>query len=140
MAKLSGPLLDRIDLHVHVPPVEVSALRSIGAGDSSAVVRERVIRARGMQEARVRGGETTVSVNACLAPRDLDRVATPDEAGSRILMSAVEKLGLSARAFTKVLRVARTIADLEGCDGVRATHVAEAIHGRVLDRATTAVS
>jgi magnesium chelatase family protein len=73
-------------------------------------------------------------VNAELTARDVERVARPDEAGTRLVSAAVEKLGLSARAYGRILRAARTIADLDGCDGIRASHIAEAIQARVLDR------
>lgn len=133
-AKLSGPLLDRIDVHVRLPAVDVGSLQNTEHGENSRSVRERVVRARGMQAERARRGETSTSVNALLLSRDLDRVAKPDDVGTRLLVGAVEQLGLSARAYTKVLRVARTIADLEGCDYLRSAHVAEAIQSRVLDR------
>jgi magnesium chelatase family protein len=97
-------------------------------------VRARVVRARETQRARRAAGEVTAAANAHLAAADLDRVATPDEAGVRLLTAAVERLGLSARAWSKVLRVARTIADLDGSDAVRAPHVGEAIQARLLDR------
>jgi magnesium chelatase family protein len=132
-ARLSGPLLDRIDLHVVLPPVDVAHLQSVTHGEPSAAVRERVLAARAMQAERARqiGCAPT---NTALAPRDLERVALPDAAGARVLAAAVERLGLSARAYGKVLRVARTIADLDGSSGVRAPHVAEAVHARLLDR------
>lgn len=136
-ARISGPLLDRIDLHVVLPPVDVVHLQSTGRGEPSEAVRGRVIAARAAQAERARllGCAPT---NASLGPRDLERVALPDADGARVLASAVERLGLSARAYGKVLRVARTIADLEGVDAVRASHVAEAVHARLLDRDTTA--
>jgi magnesium chelatase family protein len=132
-ARLSGPLLDRIDLHVALPPVDVVHLQNAARGEPSAPVRERVIAARAVQAERARrtGAATT---NATLAPRDLERLAAPDAAGSRVLAAAVDKLGLSARAYGKVLRVARTVADLDGSDAVRAPHVAEAVHARLFDR------
>jgi magnesium chelatase family protein len=131
--RLSGPLLDRLDLHVVLPPVDVVHLQSVARGEASAVVRDRVIVARVAQAERAeRLG--VASTNATLGPRDLARVATPDLEGARVLGSAVERLGLSARAYGKVLRVARTIADLDGSDAVRAPHVAEAVHARLLDR------
>ncbi|MCU0692178.1 MAG: YifB family Mg chelatase-like AAA ATPase [Polyangiaceae bacterium] len=139
-AKLSGPLVDRLDLHVHVPPVEIGALRGLRVGERSCDVRARVVRAREIQQQRAADGDTTLASNARLSPSDLERVATPEEAGHQLLLQAVEQLGLSARAFTKVLRVARTIADLEGSDAVLAVHVAEAIHGRVLDRTLSPAS
>jgi magnesium chelatase family protein len=134
--RISGPLLDRIDLHVVLPPVDVSHLQGKGRGEPSAAVRERVIRAREgqLERARQMGSADT---NVALSPRDVERFAQPDEPGARLLAAAVERLGLSARAYGKVLRVARTIADLEGSDAVRAPHVAEAVHARLLDRDTT---
>jgi magnesium chelatase family protein len=133
-ARMSGPLIDRIDLHVSLPPVEVSALASRAPGERSAVVRDRVVRAREIQAARRLGGETSHDCNAALTSLDLDRVARPDERGTRLLLGAVERLGLSARAYAKVLRVARTLADLEGKTAVGAVHVAEAVQARIFDR------
>ena len=133
-SKLSGPLLDRIDIHVNVPSVSVGDLRSLSPGESSQQVRSRVVAARREQRERQRRGETSVEVNGSLTRTDLERVAEPDEQGAALLAQAVDKLGLSARAYTKVLRVARTAADLEGSDGVKVRHVAEAIHARILDR------
>jgi magnesium chelatase family protein len=132
-ARLSGPLLDRIDLHVSLPPVDVAHLQGGARGEPSTSVRERVIAARTAQSerARIHG---FAPVNSALGPRDLERIASPDAAGARVLAQAVERLGLSARAYGKVLRVARTIADLEGSDAVKSAHVAEAVHARLLDR------
>ena len=135
-ARLSGPLLDRIDLHVALPPVDVGHLSKQAPGEPSAAVRERVVKARLAQKERARRGEVRAAVNAQLTPQELEKVATPDEAGLRLIASAVERLGLSARAYGKILRTARTIADLDGQDAVRAAHVAEAIQLRVLDRPT----
>jgi len=133
-ARLSGPLLDRIDLHVSLPPVDVASLASGAVGERSESVRERVVRAKGIQEERFRRGETSASVNAELSSQDVDKIARPDAAGMRLIVGAVERLGLSARAYGKVLRVARTLADLEGADAVRAVHVAEAVQARIFDR------
>jgi magnesium chelatase family protein len=130
--RISGPLLDRIDLHVDVPAVPPTVLAGMGGGEPSATVRERVVRARELQAARV--GTRGARTNARLRGVALRRFCTPDEGGKRILTAAVEKLGLSARAHDKVLRVARTIADLEGSEAIRSTHVAEAIQYRGLDR------
>ena len=127
-ARLSGPLLDRIDVHVLVPPVEVSALTSPSRAESSADVRARVATARDVQRARGSG------LNATLSSSELERVAPLDAESRRMLEAAVAQLGLSARAFVRIRRVARTIADLEGAKGVRSAHVAEAIQGRLLDR------
>ena len=133
-ARLSGPLVDRLDIHVPVPPVEVSALTAPRHGESSEAVRTRVNRAREVQRERARALGFTGRVNSALSGRELERAAPLDRTSQRLLEVAADKLGLSARAFVKVLRVARTIADLEGEDRVRQPHVAEAIQGRLLDR------
>jgi magnesium chelatase family protein len=133
-ARLSGPLVDRLDIHVAVPPVEVSALTGPRHGESSAVVRARIARARELQSERAKSLGHAAHVNATLAGSELERVARLDRDGQRLLEFAAEKLGLSARAFVKILRVARTIADLEAEEHVRKPHVAEAIQGRLLDR------
>jgi magnesium chelatase family protein len=130
-AKLSGPLLDRIDMHVEVPALRYRELAGQAPGESTATVRERVERARDRQ--RVRGPRS----NARLGTPELARVAVLDGDGHRILERAVERLALSARAIERVRRLARTIADMEGSDHVRAPHVAEALHYRFLDREVT---
>ncbi|MEO8904290.1 MAG: ATP-binding protein, partial [Polyangiaceae bacterium] len=130
--RLSGPLLDRLDIHVMVPPVEVAALVRGVKGESSACVRERVSRARTVQLARARQLKIPNGLNALLSGSDLDRVVQLEAESRKLIEAAVNRLGLSARAFTKVLRVARTIADLEGEAQVRTPHVAEAIQGRLL--------
>ncbi len=131
-ARLSGPLLDRLDIHVSVPPVEVAALVRGVKGESSACVRERVSRARIVQLTRARQLKIPSGLNALLSGSDLDRVVLLEPESRKLIEAAVNRLGLSARAFTKVLRVARTIADLEGEELVRTPHVAEAIQGRLL--------
>jgi magnesium chelatase family protein len=133
-ARLSGPLLDRIDLHVCLPPVDVASLASHAFGESSKSVRERVARARRVQRGRHSRAETSAQLNADLSPQDVERIAKPDADGMRIIVAAVERLGLSARAFGKVLRVARTIADLDEATSVQAPHVAEAVQCRIFDR------
>ena len=133
-ARLSGPVLDRIDLHVAMPPVEVAQLGVEGSGESSAAVRARVVAAREAQQARFEAGEAAAPQNSSLGPRDIERVASPDHNGRNLLSKAVERLGLSARAYGRVLRVARTLADLAGSDAVQGIHVAEAINLRLLDR------
>ncbi len=139
-SKISGPLLDRIDIHVALPPVELAALQGGARGESSQDIRARVQKARAVQRSRADCAEVSGSTNAALAPRDLERVASLCNAGTRLLSAAVEKLSLSARAYGKVLRVARTIADLEGSDAIRSHHLAEAIGLRVLDRGALAVA
>jgi magnesium chelatase family protein len=133
-ARLSGPLLDRIDIHVRMPPVEVAALVRRGGGEASAAVRERVVRARQLQRERARGLGLRSTLNAALPGPDLERVAQLDAPSRRAIEGAVGKLGLSARAFSKVLRVARTVADLDGDEAIAERHVMEAIQGRILDR------
>jgi magnesium chelatase family protein len=134
LARLSGPLIDRLDVHVGLPPVDVRALVGGAPGESSATVRARVAAARAAQQARRASGVTAAACNATVSTGDLARIAPLDGASRRLIAQAVERLGLSARAFTKVIRVARTIADLEGSSDVRAPHVAEAIQGRLVDR------
>ncbi len=132
--RISGPLFDRIDLHVALPPVEIAELAGRVRGEGSLPVRERVGAARAVQLERAAKGEVRAKSNATLGPSDLEAVAQPDEAGKRILSTAVTRLGLSARAYGKVLRVARTIADLGGSVPVNASHVAEAVQMRLFDR------
>lgn len=133
-ARMSGPLLDRLDVHVVLPPVEVAAFQGPLCGEPTAFVRQRVEGARAVQAARQVRREVAAKTNGALSPRDLERVASPCAEGARMLATAVERLSLSARAYTKVLRVARTIADLDGATAVAPRHLAEAIGLRVLDR------
>lgn len=132
--RVSGPIVDRIDLHVVVPAVPVATLREGAAGETSEAVAARVLGARQIQRSRARRGITRHGTNGTLDGGDLRAVAQPCDEGQVLLAAAVERLGLSARAYTKVLRVARTIADLEKSDGVRAPHIVEAVGLRVLDR------
>jgi magnesium chelatase family protein len=132
LAKLSGPLLDRLDIHVNVPAVEVAALTTQQQQESSARVCARVLRARERQRERFDRGSASSVSNAELTLKDL-APWTRASSTRRLLESAVAQLGLSARAFIKVLRVARTIADLEGSERVLEAHVAQAVQGRLLD-------
>jgi magnesium chelatase family protein len=123
-AKLSGPFLDRIDLMIDVPVVPEADLAARAGGESSAVVRERVMQARDAQIAR------QGKPNALLAPDEIDQHCLPDAAGAQLLKQAMARLDLSARAYHRILKVARTIADLAGAQHIGGPQVAEAIHYR----------
>jgi magnesium chelatase family protein len=131
-ARLSGPLLDRIDIQLEVPAVPYRDLARGGDGEGSREVRSRVLAARARQAERL--ASSGRHANAELAPREVRRWCAPDAEGERLLELAMTKLALSARAVHRVLRVARTIADLDGAEGLAARHVAEAIAYRTLDR------
>ncbi len=133
--RVSGPLLDRIDLHVEVPAIGLAEL-SAGPGEPTATVARRVADARRLQSERFGRGAPS-PFNAAMGPETVRRHAAPDAAGQRLLDTAFERLGLSVRAVHRILKVARTIADLAGSDRVRAPHVAEAIQYRSLDRRLT---
>ncbi len=130
LGRISGPLMDRIDLRVEVPPVAYRDLDLPDAGESSAAVAARVAGARARQEARF-AGHDGVRVNADAEGRLLEEVATPDAEGRELLTRVAERFALSARGYHRVLRVARTIADLAGSDEVRKPHVAEAVSFRL---------
>ena len=132
LARISGPLIERIDIHVEVPAVPISALRDKQPGTASATLREQVARVLVIQRERFGKGSTTT--NGRMTSRQLRKYAAIDNEGERLLRQAVSELGLSARAHDKVLRVARTIADLAGEENVSATHLSEAIQYRRLDR------
>ena len=132
--RISGPLLDRIDLHVDVPAVPAAALPAAGSGERSDAVRARVARARAVQAAR-EGGRGPL-VNARLRGAALRKICALDEAGRSLLARAAERLGLSARGHDRILKVARTIADLDGAERILPRHLAEAVQYRALDRRT----
>jgi len=128
-SKISGPLLDRIDIHIEVPAVPAEDLSRVSSGASSSVARARVEQARAKMITR-QGKE-----NARLTTREIDNHCAPDGKGATLLQQAIGRLGLSARAYHRILKVARTIADLAGVERVSAAHVAEAIQLRRFDRA-----
>ena len=131
--RISGPLLDRIDLQIEVTPVPFEKMSEIKPGESSAVIRERVIRARQIQQQRY-ADVPGVYCNAQMTSKLLSLYARPDEAGLTLLKGAMTRLNLSARAYDRILKVARTIADLEGSEYIQSVHLAEAIGYRNLDR------
>jgi len=132
LSRISGPLLDRIDIHLEVVPVPFNELTEMKPGEKSEIVRQRVIRAREIQ--RERFHETEIYCNAQMSSKLLHQYCVPDQAGHQLLKNAMEKLGLSARAYDRILKVSRTIADLEGTESIQADHLGEAIQYRSLDR------
>jgi magnesium chelatase family protein len=133
LSRISGPLLDRIDLHVEVTPVNFSELSSERSSEKSEEIRERVIQARALQHERFKN-KKEVYCNAQMSPQTVRNLCKIDAAGQTLLKQAMEKLGLSARAYDRILKVARTIADLAHSEEIALEHLAEAIHYRSLDR------
>lgn len=133
LAKISGPLMDRIDLHIEVNPVAFEELRNREQGEASVSIRERVVRAREIQIARF-AEEPGIYANAMLTPKLMKKHCEIDTAGEALLKNAVERLGFSARSYARILKVARTIADLEGAGDISSAHLAEAVQYRALDR------
>lgn len=131
--KISGPLLDRIDIQVEITPVPFDELTNVAPAESSVSIRERVLRARQIQQQRF-ADEPGVHSNAQMTPRLLQKYAQLDERGKNMLQNAMDKLNLSARAYDRILKVARTIADLDGSPNIQSAHIAEAIGYRSLDR------
>lgn len=127
-AKVSGPLLDRIDITVEVPALEFEELEARPDGESSAAIRERVNAARAIQRRRFAG--ESFEENARMTPGAMDQFCALDEAGSGLMRSAFDSLGLTARSYDRILRVARTIADLDGSESIQPQHLAEAIQYR----------
>ena len=135
LGRISGPLLDRIDIQVEIQPVEFDDMASSRPGESSAEIRERVAAARRIQTARF-ANHGNVHCNAQMGTKLINEYARPDEAGFALLRNAMIKFDMSARAYDRILRVARTIADLDGAATVNAEHVSEAINYRNLDRSS----
>lgn len=133
LAKISGPLLDRIDLQVEVPALTADEISSTTAGEPSSLIRDRVENARVIQRERFR--RSALQSNAEMMPRHLRKYCELDAASRKILDHAVARLGLSARAYDRILKVARTIADLAGAERIESAHAAEAVHYRALDKA-----
>jgi len=131
--RISGPLLDRIDIQVEIVPVPFEKLSETRPGEPSEAIRHRVIAARKIQEQRF-ANMPGIHCNAQMTPKMLTEYATPDEKGLQLLRNAMERLNLSARAYDRILKVARTIADLDASPTVQSMHIAEAIGYRNLDR------
>ena len=131
-SKISGPLLDRIDIHIEVPSVRYKDLTSKSTGESSNTIKERVNRARGIQKRRF--NTLHVKSNAQMTNKQIKEFCPLGEDSHRLIEMAIDKLGLSARAYTRILKVARTIADLEEEENIQSHHISEAIQYRSLDR------
>jgi len=135
VSKISGPLMDRIDIHIDVPAVNYKELRGNDSGaETSAQIRQRVIRARQFQLNRFAAAGERIFSNAQMGPRQIRTYCELDSESERMLERAMQQQGLSARAHDRILKVARTIADLEGNPRIESKHIAEAIQYRTLDR------
>jgi magnesium chelatase family protein len=133
-SRISGPLLDRIDIHIEVPAVKYRELADRGEAESSAAIAARVERSRKIQLERYRG--TRIHCNAQMTPRFIKKHCELDATGNRMLELVTDRLGFSARTYNRILKVARTIADLDGSADIHEQHIAEAIQYRSLDRKT----
>jgi magnesium chelatase family protein len=133
LGRISGPLLDRIDLHIEVPPVKFREIAGDRTGETSAQIRERVVAARQRQHHRFQS-KPKITCNARMGPKELKTFCSLDEATKGLLQQAMAELNLSARAYDRILKVARTIADLAGTENILQEHVSEAIQYRSLDR------
>lgn len=133
LSRISGPMLDRIDIHVEITPVPFEKISDNTPAESSEAIRQRVVKARAIQKERFQN-EEGIHCNAHITPRLFRKYCQPSPEGLRLLKTAMERLSLSARAYDRILKVARTIADLENCDAIATHHIAEAINYRSLDR------
>jgi magnesium chelatase family protein len=131
-SKVSGPLMDRIDIHIEVPAIKFNEIASDTLGEPSSSIRERVTRARTIQQERF--NSDGIYANAHMKPRHIRKYCKIDESCTTLMESAMNRLGLSARAYNRILKVARTIADIEGSEKIATEHISEAIQYRSLDR------
>ena len=131
-SKISGPLMDRIDIHIEVPAVKYRDLANRDAGEPSREIKKRVDSARGIQLDRFKGMK--IYSNAQMSNRHIKKFCQINETSQKLLETAIDTFGLSARAYTRILKVARTIADLEGHEDIHSSHLSEAIQYRTLDR------
>jgi magnesium chelatase family protein len=131
--RISGPLLDRIDIHLEVVPVPFKKLSELESSETSETVRERVLAARKIQEERFKDHKG-VYANAQMNSKLIRKYVVLDETSNELIKNAMDRIGLSARAYDRILKVSRTIADLEGEENVQTHHLSEAIHYRSLDR------
>jgi magnesium chelatase family protein len=138
VGKISGPLLDRIDIHVEVPTVKYTELSSKRIGESSGIIRQRVVNASAVQAQRFTG-QKGLFCNADMESKEIKEYCQIDQTGAELLKTAMNRLGLSARAYDRILKVSRTIADLSGCSDIRTEHLSEAIQYRSLDRSFYAI-
>uniref|UniRef100_UPI0025993760 magnesium chelatase subunit ChlI family protein n=1 Tax=Bacteroides acidifaciens TaxID=85831 RepID=UPI0025993760 len=136
-SKISGPLLDRIDIHIEVLPVKVSELSQAAPAEPSSAIRARVEAARAIQTERFKG--TGVHTNAGMNSRMVEKYCTLDRESRDLLNNAIEAMGLSARAYHRILKVARTIADISGHKEITADHIAEAVQYRSYDQEANAM-
>lgn len=133
LSKISGPLLDRIDIHIEVTPVPFEKLSDKNKAESSVTIRERVTKARELQTIRFENSEK-VNYNAQMTSKQIREYCVLDETSNQLLKTAMERLNLSARAYDRILKVAKTISDLANSPNIEASHIAEAIQYRSLDR------
>jgi magnesium chelatase family protein len=133
LSKISGPLLDRIDLHVEVVPVSFDEMTANRKTETSEQIRTRVVLARQIQSERFKDHET-IYCNAMMPSNMVKQICSVNDAGKALLKTAMERLGLSARAYDRILKVSRTVADLADCPEIKVEHLAEAIQYRSLDR------
>ena len=133
LGRISGPLLDRIDLHIEVPAVKFREISGERTGESSAAIRQRVIAARRIQQKRF-SSKSRITCNARMGTREIKQYCAIDDTTLELLKHAMSDMGLSARAYDRILKVARTIADLAGSERIKPDYVSEAIQFRSLDR------